>query len=396
MRQEYDMNISNYLLMVATIEQLLNYQIVAAKKKNGRKHLYRGVRWWGLSQMYDGPKLNDIINPSTSHSIYRNPNMQLLTKRQKKLVNKNPGTIRSISRAAQMSVRECKYQFKYRRWNCKTQDISHGGSIFGKIVLKGCRETAFIYSIMSSAVTFSVARSCTEGSIFTCTCDYKHKDAPRSSKWKWGGCSDNAVFGAQFSEKFTDSSEKGRDLRYMMNRHNNNAGRNHVLNGMRQECKCHGMSGSCTLKTCWMRLPQFRTVGNLLKERFDGASRIYQGNQGGMVPQGNSGRGRRGNRKFNIVPVDPNHKQPQTNDLVYFEKSPSFCAVNLSLGWFGTKGRECNATSIGIDGCDLLCCGRPHKTETFKVKERCNCTFHWCCKVTCSVCEKTKTRHTCL
>lgn len=43
---------------------------------------------------------------------------------------------------------------------------------------------------------------------------------------------------------------------------------------MRQECKCHGMSGSCTVKTCWMRLPSFRTIGDLLKDRFDGSSRV--------------------------------------------------------------------------------------------------------------------------
>lgn len=47
---------------------------------------------------------------------------------------------------------------------------------------------------------------------------------------------------------------------------------------MRQECKCHGMSGSCTVKTCWMRLPSFRVVGDNLKDRFDGASRVMVSN----------------------------------------------------------------------------------------------------------------------
>lgn len=47
---------------------------------------------------------------------------------------------------------------------------------------------------------------------------------------------------------------------------------------MRQECKCHGMSGSCTVKTCWMRLPAFRQVGDNLKDRFDGASRVMVSN----------------------------------------------------------------------------------------------------------------------
>lgn len=54
---------------------------------------------------------------------------------------------------------------------------------------------------------------------------------------------------------------------------------------MRKECKCHGMSGSCTVKTCWMRLPNFRVVGDNLKDRFDGATRIMVSNS----LRGNSG-----------------------------------------------------------------------------------------------------------
>lgn len=52
----------------------------------------------------------------------------------------------------------------------------------------------------------------------------------------------------------------------------------HVQAEMRQECKCHGMSGSCTVKTCWMRLPNFRVIGDNLKDRFDGASRVMVSN----------------------------------------------------------------------------------------------------------------------
>ena len=47
---------------------------------------------------------------------------------------------------------------------------------------------------------------------------------------------------------------------------------------MREECKCHGMSGSCSVKTCWMRLPNFRVIGDSLKDRFDGASRVQVSN----------------------------------------------------------------------------------------------------------------------
>ena len=70
----------------------------------------------------------------------------------------------------------------------------------------------------------SVARACADGSIYTCTCNYNLRQ-PEGNDWEWGGCSDNANFGKKFSRKFVDVIEKGRDFRYMMNLHNNEAGR---------------------------------------------------------------------------------------------------------------------------------------------------------------------------
>ncbi|KAL3854686.1 hypothetical protein ACJMK2_013944 [Sinanodonta woodiana] len=262
---------------------------------------------------------------------------------------------------------------KQRMFNCT--------DFHGNLFTCRCRESAFIYALTSAAVAHSVARACAEGSIYTCTCDYNLKQ-PDGKDWEWGGCSDNAKFGHKFSRKFVDVIEKGRDFRYMMNLHNNEAGRRHVTTEMKQECKCHGMSGSCTIKTCWMRLPLFRTVGDLLKDRFDGASRVLPG--------------RRRRRKFTLLPANTNHKPPGKKDLVYFEDSPNFCEKDTSIGFTGTKGRECNATSLGIDGCDLMCCGRGYKSESYTVRERCSCTFHWCCQVKCKVCTRTKIRHTCL
>lgn len=57
---------------------------------------------------------------------------------------------------------------------------------------------------------------------------------------------------------------------------------------MRQECKCHGMSGSCTVKTCWMRLPNFRLVGDNLKDRFNAASQVMVSNSENAIQNINS------------------------------------------------------------------------------------------------------------
>ncbi|KAG9508833.1 Protein Wnt-1 [Fragariocoptes setiger] len=43
---------------------------------------------------------------------------------------------------------------------------------------------------------------------------------------------------------------------------------------MRRECKCHGLSGSCTIRTCWMRLPSFREIGKLLHDSYDKSMRV--------------------------------------------------------------------------------------------------------------------------
>lgn len=162
-----------------------------------------------------------------------------------------------------------------------------------------------------------------------------------------------------------------------------------VQQEMRRECKCHGMSGSCTVKTCWMRLPSFRDIGNNIKDRFDGASRIMHGNQ--VTNRAFTKRNR-----FELKPSDPTHKAPTKKDLVYFEHSPDFCTADHRLGVTGTRGRVCNDTSLGVDGCELMCCGRGFKTEIREELERCNCTFQWCCTVHCKICKTRKTVHTCL
>ncbi|KOB75802.1 Protein Wnt, partial [Operophtera brumata] len=64
-------------------------------------------------------------------------------------------------------------------------------------------------------------------------------------------------------------------------------------------------------------------------------------------------------------------------------------------GSMGTTGRECNRTSSGLDGCALLCCGRGYNTKKIIVKERCNCKFHWCCRVECNTCIKAVEVYTC-
>lgn len=43
---------------------------------------------------------------------------------------------------------------------------------------------------------------------------------------------------------------------------------------MQRVCKCHGVSGSCSIRVCWRRLPALRAIGEALGQLYDGASHV--------------------------------------------------------------------------------------------------------------------------
>ncbi|XP_033150677.1 protein Wnt-5-like isoform X2 [Drosophila busckii] len=165
--------------------------------------------------------------------------------------------------------------------------------------------------------------------------------------------------------------------RSLMNLHNNEAGRRAVIKKTRITCKCHGVSGSCSLITCWQQLSSIREIGDYLREKYEEATEVKLNKRGRLQVK---------NSQFKI---------PTAHDLIYLDESPDWCRTNRLLQWSGTHGRVCNKTSSGLDGCGILCCGRGYNTKNIVVRERCNCKFHWCCQVKCEACTKILEEHTC-
>ena len=153
-----------------------------------------------------------------------------------------------------------------------------------------------------------------------------------------------------------------------------------IEDNMRVQCKCHGVSGSCEMKTCWRAMASFSVVGSKLKEKFDGATEVEEKKVG--------------SRK-QLMPRNPLFKRHAEDDLVYLQASPDFCEADPRTGSLGTHGRLCNRTSKAIDGCDLLCCGRGFQTRRRQIVERCMCKFHWCCYVECQKCVRDVEEHYC-
>ncbi|XP_067126480.1 protein Wnt-7b-like [Centruroides vittatus] len=306
-------------------------------------------------------------------------NIPGLTTTQRRLCYRRPDVIVAVGEGSRMAIMECQKQFRNHRWNCTAIGSD---AVFGHVVTVGSKEAAYVYAINSAGVAYAVTQACGRGNISRCGCD-KTKDGVYKS-WKWGGCSADVKYGMEIARKFLDVRELEKDARSLMNLQNNKAGRRAVKDTTLTECKCHGVSGSCTMKTCWKMLPPFTRIGEYLLNRYHKAKRVMA----------------RPSKKFlplilRLKKHKGTFKRPKPKDLVYLEKSPNYCEKDLSVGSLGTVGRLCNRTSSDMDGCGLLCCGRGYNTHQYNKTWQCKCKFHWCCFVDCQVCSERTEEYTC-
>ncbi|CAG7729627.1 unnamed protein product [Allacma fusca] len=308
-------------------------------------------------------------------------NLPGLVAHQVEVCQQFPDTIKSVSEGARRGIRECQYQFRHERWNCSTREDDY--SVFGQMLLsRGSKETAFIYAVTSAGVVHSITQACSSGALNECSCDLSKQGRATPEGWKWGGCSDNLKFGIQFSRRFVDATEKSKpweskSVRSLMNLHNNEAGRQAIAHLMRMQCRCHGVSGSCELKTCWKNVPSFTEVGDYLKRKYQKSVQVALKSRKRLR--------RKSGRRFSV----------SKGELVHLRKSPDYCENDPEKGILGTSGRLCNKTSDGPDRCSILCCGRGFNTKVVKKVERCQCKFIWCCYVKCKPCITRTDIHTC-
>ena len=318
----------------------------------------------------------------------------LLPPHQSKMVastatSSNDNSMVAIGDGTRKGLSECRVQFRRDRWNCTqsfpgqphfmnsvrsspssisnfrinritNQSQSHDHLFPAATLEQSNKEIAFLYAITSAGVVHSVTEACSAGNLTDCSCDRSRLGhASTTEGWKWGGCSDNVRYGMMFAKHFVDQRDRqAREsaksppelLRSLMNLHNSEAGRLAVANQMDLKCRCHGISGSCELKTCWRTLPSFHQVGSFLRKKYDSAVQISERQMRRKLRK-------RGKVKRKVIVSVPKE------DLVYINRSPNYCVEDKSKGILGTTGRSCNKSSEGPDSCSLLCCGRGYNTS---------------------------------
>lgn len=326
-----------------------------------------------------------------------------------KLCKNKPFLVEQIQQGIRQAQEECAFQFMHRRWNCTLKGRK-------QILAKDTRETAFVHAITAANVAYTVTKACVMDD--SCKCNRRRKQrfhynlqrtplkatndlslasglnvslveihklklAAQQERmaFKWGDCSNDIKYGIRVSKQWLDSRFKKKsrsDIRTKLMLHNYAAGRLAIQSLMQSECKCHGLSGSCTFSVCLSRMPPFRIIGNRLRERFDGAVKVISGNDG----------------HSSFTQADTTIKPPAKEDLVYTDDSPDFCVTKLNLGVQGVTGRRCNDASAGEDGCAIMCCGFKSLQQIVEEANE-HCEFVWCCNVTCKTHHVNRTVHVC-
>lgn len=119
-----------------------------------------------------------------------------------------------------------------------------------------------------------------------------------------------------------------------------------MIKKSRITCKCHGVSGSCSLITCWQQLTSIREIGersaNLLlvlvfPDDFFSSTIIFHLSVTGdhLREKYDEATQVKLNKRGRLQVKDPRYKVPTATDLVYLDESPDWCRNSRQLQWPG-------------------------------------------------------------
>ncbi|XP_063072873.1 protein Wnt-9b [Engraulis encrasicolus] len=371
-----------------------------------------------------------------------------LTRRQKRLCRREPGLAETLRESVRLSLMECRYQFRNERWNCSMDGR-------GSLLKRSFKETAFLLAVSSAALSHALAKACSSGRMERCTCDdspgLQHREA-----WQWGVCGDNLKYSTKFLKKFLGQKRVNKDLRAHIDFHNINVGVRAVKSGLKTTCKCHGVSGSCAVRTCWKQLSPFHDTGRLLKYRYDTAVRVlsltnaataevelaggppsrkysssssssslyssssYSSSSSYISSLGSSNIAGASFSASQSSPSNSNSNTASSSSSSSTSSSSSSSSLSSSSSSSAVVTPRARPTDLvyleespsfcrpsryspGTAGrpcakdtsCSSLCCGRGYNTALRLTTLSCHCQVRWCCHVECQTCLREEEVYTC-
>lgn len=355
-----------------------------------------------------------------------------------------------VAEGVQKALDECREKFKWDRWNCPKKAFL---DILDRNFLPSNKEFSYTRALIAASVVLSLTRSCSYGTNNICGCSHTTAIAARTAsnpgslehpvnnspilsslahahslnknfsseqsphatfveqgqlyhvtgdhiadlssnvaKFVWKGCDEMVKFGFKVSKKYLEFEDVHDEVSRRINAHNYEVGRIAVKRSMKKKCKCHGISGSCQVNTCWTSVPDMSQVGDYLKRQYRLAAKV------GAISAEDS----------NIVSLNKEISSISADKLVFADASPDYCYENPKLGINGTLGRYCSRAKHHPDGsevsrserdsCDRLCtkCGYKIKRDRVIKEKQCDCRFVYCCSVECKLCTHLEDTYRCV
>uniref|UniRef100_A0A175C231 Protein Wnt n=1 Tax=Halisarca dujardinii TaxID=2583056 RepID=A0A175C231_HALDU len=306
-----------------------------------------------------------------------------LTYSQRQFCRVNRELLPIIEKAEASAMRECQFLFKSNRWNCSGFGVLR--SSYTKEVATA--ETAFQLALMSAVLAKNIAQACKEGSTSLCSCGRTATLPTGAGQWYFASCSENIGFGQEVSRRFLDEAEhdRGLGLRQLSRLQDLAVGRAvlaQLAAAMGPQCRCQGLSGACSIRTCRTMTPPLGAMGQQLLSRYGQACRVT------LEPAGPH------THTLALRPACGG--SIATDTLIYSDSSPNYCLPDLTRGSYGTRGRRCDrrAPPTHPESCSSLCCGRGFQLVQTTAAYHCGCRFENF-QIKCDECQSTVTLSVC-
>lgn len=283
------------------------------------------------------------------------------------LCENSPKVASTIIQGTKRAIRQLQADFKQCKWNATT---FHGKHLFGSFLLESNRERAAVSAYTFLGPVKSLAEGCHEQKFENCQCEKKPSVTNGDGETTDFDCAELVEWPNMTMQRYTKGRRQSTpELTDLVDDHNEQVGARLLEDRNFEKCICHGISGSCTKKTCYTKTPDLVTVGSILKRKYREASQVKLSEDNKLVTL---------------------HGGELLTDTLVYVQSTDLCEDNPNGGLLGTSGRECSLYNVqdSCNQCEALCCGGNYdcRNEEVPVEEEECCEFVWCCRIECGPC----------
>nr|AVK72312.1 Wnt-8 protein [Isodiametra pulchra] len=308
------------------------------------------------------------------------------------------------------SMYECMHQLRHKPWNCPLGEheaiMMRPNSTHHQHTLNA----AFVQALNMASFVFTVHRECLAGRcdnmLLANFRDQVEKDTQSDALDRVDSypAYSNLQLAFNFSQYYLGKVHDYLFIRpthspaeSAMRAHNAKATSRFINKQRTQKCRCVGISGSCSKRSCYDEIPMgFRPLAaDLVHRVLKVNERVELNPDTNLLVLPGSKRGEPSDHRFvylnddkDMCPFVLDRECADHRDLEYlFHEDNKHLSEDQKSSYAHRMTRDCKE----------MCgdCGYNYATQILEYSEDCNCEFHFCCEVKCERCQRKAQTYTC-